>query len=249
MDGTLIMGEQPIEGAFDTLRYLEAKGKRVVFVSNNSSHSHNDYVVRLAKLGYNATPEQIVTAGIATAHYLASNYPYKSLFVLGTESLKRMLREYGLEVREVDEPADIVVLALDTELTFKKLFHATKLLERGAKYIATHPDLMCPTEEGNMPDAGAFIAAVKATIDKKPEVIIGKPCAPIANYVFECRGVNPAEAVFIGDRLYTDILFGIKHGMLSALVLTGEATPYMVMESSIKPDFIWGSVKDLRELV
>lgn len=246
MDGTLNMGDVPFDGAMETLRMLSDHGKTVCFVTNNSSRSKYDYLKKIHKMGYDARPEQIITSGMATAQYINRHYPYKSAYVVGTECLKQEFRDYGIEVREIGEPADIVILAFDVELTYEKLFHATNLISAGSVYIATHPDFVCPSDHGDMPDAGAFMALIEATNGHKPDVVIGKPCSPMAEFVFDHCSATPAECAFVGDRLYTDIQFGLNNGMTSVLVLTGETTPAMLFESAVKPDYVLDSVNDLR---
>ena len=126
MDGTLNMGEVPLDGAMDTLRILAKNGKRVYFVTNNSSKSKIAYIQKLARMGYEATEDQIVTSGMATVSYLHKNYPNKSVYVMGTEVLRQEFIHGGIDVKEVGEDADIVVLAFDIELTYAKLWHTDR---------------------------------------------------------------------------------------------------------------------------
>jgi len=131
-------------------------------------------------------------------------------------------------------------------MTYEKLFHATNLIGKGRVYIATHPDFVCPSDKGDMPDAGAFMALIEMTNGKRPDVIIGKPCAPMAEFVFDHYSVNPKDVAFVGDRLYTDIKFGKNNKMTSILVLTGETTTEMLHSSDVLPDYVLESVNDLR---
>ncbi|HKL73645.1 MAG TPA: HAD-IIA family hydrolase [Clostridia bacterium] len=247
MDGTLNMGEEPLDGAMETLDILTKKGKRIGFVTNNSSKSKYDYLEKINRMGYQANIEQIITSGMATAQYLSRHLPYKSVYVLGTECLKREFQDYGIEVKEIGEDADCVILAFDTELTYEKLWHATNLIGKGRKYIATHPDFVCPSDNGDMPDAGAVMALIEKTNGRTPDVVVGKPCAPMAEYVFDHYSVNPKDVAFVGDRLYTDIKFGINNKMTSILVLTGETTLEMLHNSDVQPDYVLDSVNDLRK--
>lgn len=247
MDGTLNMGDVPLDGAMETLKILTDSGRQVCFVTNNSSRSKYDYLEKIHRMGYDAAMEQIVTSGMATAQYINRHYPYKSAYVLGTDCLKQEFADYGIEVKEIGEPADIVILAFDTELTYEKLFHATNLISSGSVYIATHPDLVCPSDKGDMPDAGAFMELIYATNGHRPDVVIGKPCSPMAEFVFDHCSASPKDCAFVGDRLYTDIKFGLNNGMTSVLVLTGETTPEMLFKSDTKPDYVLDSVNDLRK--
>ncbi len=247
MDGTLNMGDIPLDGAMETLQILTDSGKTVCFVTNNSSRSKGDYLTKIHKMGYNAKMEQIITSGMATAQYINRHYPYKSAYILGTDALKQEFKDYGIEVKEIGEDADIVVLAFDTEMNYDKLFHATNLIAAGKIYVATHPDFVCPSDKGDMPDAGAFMALIEETNGHRPDVVIGKPCAPMAEFVFDHCNADPKECAFVGDRLYTDIKFGVNNGMTSILVLTGETTVDMLFKSDVKPDYVLDSVNELRK--
>lgn len=247
MDGTLNMGDIPLDGAMETLKILTEAGKTVCFVTNNSSRSKYDYLEKIHRMGYDAKPEQIITSGMATAQYINRHLPYKSAYILGTDALKQEFKDYGIEVKEIGEDADILVLAFDTELTYEKLFHATNLIAAGKTYVATHPDFVCPSDKGDMPDAGAFMDLIEATNGHRPDVVIGKPCAPMAEFVFDHCSAAAEECAFVGDRLYTDIKFGVNNGMTSVLVLTGETTVDMLFKSDVKPDYVLDSVNELRK--
>ena len=249
MDGTLNMGDVPIDGAMDTLRYLTEKGRRVMFVTNNSSKSKYDYVKKVNRMGYDADIGQIITSGMAAASYLNKHFPGQKVYVLGTETLVKELKESGVNCVDETVDADIMLLAFDTELTYKKLWHACNLVARGKKYIATHPDFVCPSDNGNMPDAGAYMACVEATTGKRPEIIIGKPYAPMAEYVFDFCHVTADEVAFVGDRLYTDIKFAVNNAMTGVLVLSGETTLGDYEKSGIKTDYVFDTVNELRKKV
>ncbi len=245
LDGTVNMGDIPLDGAIDTLNRLTKAGKKVCFVTNNSSKAKYDYYKKIRKLGYDAKIEQIITSGMATAQFLSRHRPYKSVYVLGTDELKREMSDYGIEIRDENENADIVVLGFDTSLTYDKLFHACRLLEQGKDYIATHPDFVCPSEYGNMPDTGAIMELIEKTNGRRPSVIIGKPNAPMAEFVFDHCHIEPDKVAMVGDRLYTDVLFGKNNKMTSILVLTGETTEKMLNESEIKPDIVLESINEI----
>lgn len=242
LDGTINMGDVPLDGAIETLNRLTENGKRVCFVTNNSSKSKYDYYNKIKKLGYDVKIEQIITSGMATAQYLSRHCPYKSVYVLGTKELIREMSDYGIEIKD---DGDIVVLGFDTSLTYEKLFHACILLEKGRGYIATHPDFVCPSEYGNMPDTGAMMALIEKTNGRVPSAVIGKPNAPMAEFVFDHCHIEPNKVAMVGDRLYTDVLFGKNNKMTSILVLTGETTVEMLHKSDIKPDIVLNSVNDI----
>lgn len=246
LDGTVNMGDIPLPGAIEALNKITAAGKKVCFVTNNSSKAKQDYYKKIRRLGYEARIEQIITSGMATAQYLSRYRPYKSVYVLGTDELRNEMQDYGIEL---NEDGDIVVLGFDTSLTYDKLFHACILLEKGREFIVTHPDIVCPSDKGNMPDTGAFMALIEKTNGAKPSVIIGKPFAPMAEFISDHTSTPPEKIAMVGDRLYTDVLLGNNNNMTSILVLTGETTPEMLMESDIKPDFVLDSINEIPNLI
>lgn len=246
LDGTVNMGDIPLDGAIDTLNALTKAGKQVCFVTNNSSKAKTDYYKKIRGLGYQADMSQIITSGMATAQFLSRHRPYKSVYVLGTDALKQEMSDYGIEL---SDDGDIVVLGFDTSLTYDKLFHACILLEKGREFIATHPDFVCPSDLGNMPDVGAMVAMIEKTNGRTPSVVIGKPFPPMAEFVFDHCSVDAERVAMVGDRLYTDIMFGINNKMTSVLVFTGETTPEMLTASDVKPDFVLNSINDILGLV
>jgi ribonucleotide monophosphatase NagD (HAD superfamily) len=53
----------------------------------------------------------------------------------------------------------------------------------------------------------------------------------------------------VGDRLYTDIETGLRSGMLSILVMSGETTEAMLAKSQTKPDLKFGRLSDMIPLL
>jgi NagD protein len=247
LDGTLNMGERPIDGAMDTLRVLGQKGKRVFFVTNNSSKSKYEYLDKVRRMGYEADISQIVTSGMAAASYIVKRYRDKTVFCLGTRALRKEFEEYGIKTVDTGVDADIMVLAFDTELTYAKLWHASNLVAKNKLYIATHPDFVCPSDNGNMPDAGAIIALIEKSAGRIPDTVIGKPYAPMAEYVFDFCGVTADKVAFVGDRLYTDMKFALNNGMTSVLVLSGETDKKALFDSGMKIDYVFETVNELRK--
>jgi HAD superfamily hydrolase (TIGR01450 family) len=246
LDGTVNMGEIPLEGAIDTLKKLDSLGKKVAFVTNNSSKSLDTYMKKMKRMGYDAEEWQIISSSMSTVHYMKKHYKGKKLYVVGIPYLVDEFKAAGFEVCE---DADVVVLSYDITLTYDKLLHACILLHNPATgYIATHPDITCPSNIGDMPDIGAFMSAIGLTTGgRQPSVICGKPYFPMAEFVTERFNTPPHKIAMIGDRLYTDIPFGLNNGFVSVLVLTGETTLKMLEESGVKPDYVLPSINQLIE--
>ena len=156
MDGTLYIGNRLFDFTKELLERIRESGSRYLFMTNNSSKSVDDYVKKLKGLGIDADREDFITSSQATALYLKENRPNDRLYVCGTQSLKKELCGEGFTITESIEDTDCIVMGFDTELTFKKLEDVCKiLLSKKVGYIATNPDLVCPTEYGSVPDCGS----------------------------------------------------------------------------------------------
>jgi len=241
MDGTVYLGDRLLPGARDLLAYLEASSLPFYFITNNSSRSRGDYAAKLRRLGLPYGEEHIFTSGEATALYLQKQKPGARLFVVGTPSLEKEFASFGFEL--VSEAPDYAVLGFDTTLTYQKLWKLCDFVREGRPYIATHPDINCPTETGYMPDIGAMIALIEASTGRRPDIVIGKPYAPLVEAVTAKTGVPAPQLAMTGDRLYTDIALGAA-GITTILVLSGETQREDLPASPHKPDFIF---RDLAE--
>lgn len=242
MDGTVYLGENLLPGAREFLDYLNDQDIPYYFLTNNSSRSRPEYSAKLKRLGLPVQDEQIFTSGEATAIYLKKIKPEARLYVVGTPSLEAEFRTQGFEL--VQESPDFVVLGFDTTLTYEKIWKLCDFVRAGVRYIATHPDINCPTETGFMPDIGAMMAMIAASTGKHPEVIIGKPNSPIVEALVHKTGFSAGSMAMIGDRLYTDIAMR-QAGITTILVLSGETKPEDVQGSPFQPDYI---VENLLEL-
>ena len=243
MDGTIYLGERlfPFTRAF--LARVSETGRQSFFLTNNSSKSTSAYVQKLARMGIAAEPGRIVTSAHATISLLMRRYPGKRVTVLGTEALMGEFAQAGVLLD--DESPEAAVLAFDTELTYPKLCKFCDGVRAGLPYIATHPDLNCPTEAGFIPDAGSFMELIRASTGRMPELIAGKPHRPIVDELLVRTGLEAHEIAMVGDRLYTDIKTGLDHKLLSILVLTGETDEKMLKKSEIRPDLVFGSLEDM----
>ena len=167
----------------------------------------------------------------------------KRVFLLGNELLQREFREEGIVL--ATEAAEVVVTAFDTTLDYGKMCKVCDLVRAGLPYIATHPDYNCPTADGFIPDAGAIHAFIYASAGRYPDRVIGKPNGDIVDYLIGRTGTEREKTAMVGDRLYTDIAAGKKHGLKSVLVLSGESSAGDVEKSEVKPDLIFQSVREM----
>lgn len=247
MDGTFYLGDRLIEGSLDFIEKLRATGRDFLFLTNNSSHNAAFYVERLARMGLPVGREKILTSGEATCEMILSHYPGKRAFVLGNEFLLEEFREAGIEVDMVHP--QIVVIGFDTTLNYEKMRATCDFVRAGLPYIATHPDFNCPTETGFMPDIGAIMAFIEASTGRRPDLVVGKPNPGIVEAALRRTGLRLEEMAMVGDRLYTDIETGRRSGMLSILVMSGETTEEMLVQSQIQPDLKFNRLSEMVELL
>ncbi|MGY5863494.1 MAG: HAD-IIA family hydrolase [Candidatus Thorarchaeota archaeon] len=245
MDGTIYLGDKLLPGAQDFLRDLNEKKIPYYFLTNNSSRSRADYVKKLDRLGLKTPAEKIFSSGEATAIYLKKRGGGTRIYMVGTPSLEKEFVEHGFQLVQ-DEP-DYAVLGFDTTLTYEKLWKLCDFAREGIPYIATHPDINCPTETGFMPDIGAMMALVETSTGRQPDVIIGKPNPPIIEAIVEKTGFDVDQLAMVGDRLYTDIAMG-RTGITTILVLSGETKESDVKSAVHQPDYVVQDIKELREL-
>ena len=242
MDGTFYLGNQLLPGALEFIHLLEQRGIQYQFLTNNSSKTRKEYADKIRRMGLDLPESKIFTSGEATAIYLAQRKPGAVLYVVGTPALEREFREHGFQLSS--EQPDFVVLGFDTTLTYEKIWKLCDLVVSGVPFIATHPDINCPTETGFMPDVGAMLAMIAASTGKKPDVIIGKPYAPIVEALVEKLHIPVESLCMVGDRLYTDIALG-RTGLTTVLVLSGETHPEDLPTSPFQPDFVMENLASL----
>lgn len=247
MDGTLYLGEQLYDFTIELLNTLKKTGRKYLFMTNNSSKSVEDYILKLKKLGISATREDFITSSQATAYYLREHHWGKKLYVCGTRSLKRELELEGFTVTESVEETQCIVMGFDTELTFQKLHDVSFLLltKPDLPYIATNPDYVCPTEFGSVPDCGSVCDMIFNATGKRP-VVIGKPSPLMPLLAMERNGYGKAETAVVGDRIYTDVKCGLNAGITGILVMSGETTEAILEASEDKPHLV---LKDASEIL
>lgn len=242
MDGTIYLGKNVLPGAREFVSHVKNSNKQIMYFTNNASNDHRIYIDRLTKMGFDADESEIFSAADVTAMYLTSHHPDAKVYVVGTPALENTFREYGISLTDGSE-GDIVVTSFDTTLTYEKLVKACDLIRKGAIYYCTHPDFNCPTENGFIPDSGAIAALVTASTGVEPRYF-GKPYRETADMIAQKSQKDFSEIAVVGDRLYTDIALGKKHGILSVLVLSGETKLEDVNEDN-RSDIIVNGIGDL----
>lgn len=244
MDGTLyISGGVALPGSVAFVRALDAAGRPRVVLTNNSSKRGAVYVERLAKLGLSVDRAHVLTSGDAAAAWLARHSPLRRPYVLGTAALRAACTRVGLKPTAYADDPDCVLLGYDLDLTYRRLSEASLLVARGLPYFATHLDRTCIDAEGLLPDAGAIAAAIATTNSFMPgggpmPTVLGKPTAAMLDAGLALLGCTRDETLIIGDQLDTDMTLGVQHGVLCALVLTGETDRAKLAASAVRPDLV-----------
>ena len=249
MDGTIYLDNILFEYSLDFLNYVKSIGGKYVFLTNNSSKSINDYINKLNKLYIEVDSSNFMTSSQATSLHLRQNYKNEKVYVLGTESLKKELREDGLNITdEYSEEIDCLLVGFDTELKYSKLDDACRILRNDVDYLATNPDLVCPTSFGFIPDCGSICNMLETATGKIPEYI-GKPKPTMVELAIEANAFTKEETIVIGDRLYTDIACGINAGVSTGVVLTGETKLEHLAGSEFIPDYVFENIGQLYNIL
>ena len=239
LDGTLYLDETLFDGTLPFLSRVREIGGRVLYLTNNSSRGVGAYIEKMARLGITATEDDFLTSTDATVRYIEKNHPKTLFYVAGTRSFCEQLSAAGIPVTTDRNHPEIggILLGFDTELTFSKLENVCILLRREIPYLATNPDLVCPTWYGSVPDCGSVSKMICNATGKTPR-FIGKPEPDMILLALEKTGYGKADALMIGDRVYTDIAAGVHAGIDTVLVLSGEGTVADAEKSDEKPTWI-----------
>ena len=226
MDGVLWHDNKPIGNLPEIFAGISRLGLKVTFATNNATKSVEEFRNKLAKNGVSVNPEQIITSANAALRYISTHYQQGSrVYILGSDSLRKLVEQNGFTVLDDNEPAEaeLVLVALATDITYEKLGNASLLIRGGAHFIATNTDATYPTPRGQMPGAGTIVAAVAAASGQEP-LVIGKPQPTMFDQAMEFMGLQPHETLCVGDRLETDVYGAQNAGCPTALVLTGVST-------------------------
>jgi arabinose operon protein AraL len=245
LDGTIYIGNRIIDGAVETIRYLQSLDKKLLFLTNKTIESRENYVKKLNKFGISVSLDHLLNPAVVTIHYLKKKYKGAKVYVIGEGVLKEEFKRNGILFSNSPEETDVVIISWDREFHYKHLDFAYQSIIRGADVIATHPDRTCPMPGGEVPDCGGMIGAIEGTTGKRVNVIMGKPSVLTALTALDILQLEAEECLMSGDRLETDILMGNKTGISTALVLTGVTCLDDLEASSVKPTYLLNSVYDI----
>lgn len=248
MDGTVYMGDIPIAG---TVNFIVQHWNDLdfFFLSNNTSKSPETYIQKLRAMGIPVSAEQLLSPVVPLVDFLRAQ-SIGTAYIVGNTDFKKHLAQSMPELCQSVEGAEAVILAYDTELTYEKLATSALLLQQGAcagasevLFLATHPDLVCPSPEGPLPDVGSFLALYEVATGRRPQHIFGKPDAAVLAPLLHRYAKQ--EMVMVGDRLSTDKKLAENAGIDFILVLSGEAKREDLQGHSFLPRAV---VHDLGEL-
>lgn len=241
-----------LAGFFNTLRQKEIN---FVLATNNASKTPAQYVTKLAGFGVSIKPEQVLTSAIATADYLAEQYPTPRpvVYIIGGDGIHQAMAEAGfpiLSVADVVEHgrrADIVVAGLWADAAYRDFAAGAVCINQGARFIGTNPDVTFPSEWGPLPGAGSFLALLTAATGVQPTVI-GKPGEIMFQEALHRLGSTPENTAMVGDRLGTDIAGGKAAGLYTILVLSGISTREELAHSDgVQPDYVFADISELEK--
>ena len=248
IDGTVCRGDELISGADKAIEVLWDQGISVYFVTNNASKSRQHYVQRLRQAGINASRKSIISSGWLAVEFLKTRYGDANIYLVGEKPLKRALASKGLSVVSDPSNAQLLLVGLDTEFTYKKIADAQHVLESGGTYVATNTDATRPSTEGRVPSTGSLLAAITKAGGRGPDYITGKPSNIAIETCIDTLSIeDPSKWCVIGDRLNTDIKFGRKAEMTTVLVSTGVHSKSDISERSVTPDHVFRSISDLSD--
>jgi NagD protein len=242
MDGVLVHEGHALPGAGDVIKQWQAAGQRFLVLTNNSIYTPRDLSARLKATGLNIPEESIWTSALATADFLKSQKPKGSAFVIGEAGLTTALHEVGYIQTDVDP--DYVVLGESRTFSFETLTKAIRLINNGARFIATNPDATGPSADGVLPATGSVAALITKATGRDP-YIVGKPNPMMFRSAMNKINAHSESTGMIGDRMDTDVVAGIEAGLHTVLVLTGIADDAEIAKYPFRPNEILNSIADL----
>src|SRR3954468_14696626 len=246
MDGVLVREEHALPGASEFLARLIERDRRFLVITNNSIFTPRDLSARLAPSCLQIPEEAIWTSALATATFLADQLPGGSAYVIGEAGITTALHEVGYTL--TDRDPDFVVLGETRTYSFEAITRAIRLIENGARFIATNPDVPGPSEEGPLPATGSVAALITKATGRDP-YFVGKPNPMMLRSAMNKIEAHSENTVMVGDRMDTDVVAGIEAGLETILVLTGSTRAADIARFPWRPSRVLDSIADAIELV
>jgi NagD protein len=242
MDGVLVHEEQAIPGAERFLATLRERGLPFLVLTNNSIYTPRDLSARLRASGLEVPEDSIWTSALATARFLEDQRPGGSAFVIGEAGVTTALHAAGYTLTE--RSPDYVVLGETRTYSFERITRAIRLIDAGARFIATNPDTTGPSPDGPLPATGSVAALISRATGVQP-YFVGKPNPLMMRSALNAIDAHSEHTAMIGDRMDTDIVAGLEAGLETILVLSGVTSPQDAERHPYRPSRIVDSVADL----
>jgi NagD protein len=242
MDGVIYHGNKLLPGVTDFLNWLEASGKKYLFLTNSSERTPKELHEKLKRLGIDIGEEHFYTSALATASFLSNQKPNGSAYIIGDAGLIHALYSVGYSVNNVNP--DFVVVGDTHSYNFEKVELAINLVLRGAKLIGTNSDISGPVEVGITPSTKALIAPIEIAAGKKA-YFVGKPNPLMMRSALKRLDVKRENAIVIGDRMDTDVRCGLESEIDTLLVLSGITDRNGIDQFPYRPKYILNGVIDL----
>ena len=246
MDGVLVHEDAAIPGAAEFVKRLRDRGRPFLLLTNNSIFTARDLQARLARSGIDVPEESIWTSALATAQFLDKQRPGGTAYVIGEAGLTTAMHSIGYVL--TDRDPEYVVLGETRTYSFEAITTAIRLIEAGARFIATNPDPTGPSPAGSIPATGSVAALITRATGVQP-YFVGKPNALMMRSALNRIDAHSENTVMVGDRMDTDIISGLEAGLRTILVLTGSTRQESVERFPYRPTHIRESVADLVDLV
>lgn len=243
-DGVLVHGDRAIPGARELLMHWKQNEIPYLVLTNDSVQTPRDLAARLLRAGLDVPEENIWTSALATATFLASQTKDRRAYVVGEAGLTTAMYEAGFVMTNANP--EIVVLGETRTYSIDALTQAIRLIDNGARFIATNPDVTGPSAEGSIPATGAVAAMITAATGKQP-YYVGKPNPVMLRMGLNKIDAHSEETALVGDRMDTDILAGMESGLQTHLVLTGSTTKKDIQKYAFRPDYVHNGIGNIAE--
>jgi NagD protein len=242
MDGVLVHEDQPVPGADQFIKALQDRGRGFLVITNNSIYTPRDLSARLGRLGIHLPPEKLWTSALATAQFLDEQRPNGTAHVVGEAGLTTALHDVGYVLSDVDP--DYMVLGETRTYSFEAITRAVRLVNGGARFIATNPDPTGPSPAGPLPATGSVAAMISRATGRTP-YFVGKPNPLMMRSALRAIEAHSQSTAIIGDRMDTDVVAGLEAGLETILVLSGVSTRELADRYPYRPNRIVDSVADI----
>ncbi len=246
MDGVLMHEEVALPGAEEFIARLREQDRPFLVLTNNSIYTRRDLAARLSNAGLDIPVERIWTSATATAQFLSNQVPEASAYVIGEAGLETALHDVGYTLTDADP--DFVVLGESRTYSFQNFTKAIRLIDQGARFIATNPDATGPSPEGPLPATGSVAAFLTKATGREP-YFVGKPNPIMIRSALNRIKAHSESTAMIGDRMDTDVVAGIEAGLTTYLVLTGSTERDEITEFAYQPNEVVESISDLIDVI